>query len=78
MLPEEIEVCSVLDNDFAEEETRKAIGNMKCGTTGDMDRLKTEMFCLTKKSVELVPIMTNLFNGALRQGIFCPNSGRMS
>ena len=45
---------------------------MKCGTTsstGGMDRLKTEMFCLTKKSVELVPIMTNLFNGTLRQGL---------
>ena len=69
LLPEKIEVCSVLDNDFAEKEIRKAIGNMKCGTTGGMDRLETEMFCLTKKSVELVPIMTNLFNGALRQGI---------
>ena len=69
MLPEELKVCSVLDNDFAEEEISKAIGNMKCGTTGGMDRLETEMFCLTKKSVELVPIMTNLFNGALRQGI---------
>ena len=53
MLPEEIEVCSVLDNDFAEEEISKAIGSMKCGTTGGMDRLETEMFCLTKKSVEL-------------------------
>ena len=42
---------------------------MKCGTAGGMDRLETEMFKLTTKSVELVPIMTNLFNCSLNQSI---------
>ena len=36
MLPEELEVCSVLENDFAEGEISKAISNIKCGTTGGM------------------------------------------
>jgi Reverse transcriptase (RNA-dependent DNA polymerase) len=69
LLPKRSNICYALEVEFTEQETRKGIGDMKCDTAGGMDRQETEMFKFTKKSVELVPMLTKLFNCSLNQSI---------
>ena len=68
LLPSPMPIQLILGVIFTEEEVRKGIGDMKLDTAGGMDRLQTEMFSLAA-SVELVPIITSLFNKSLKQGM---------
>jgi hypothetical protein len=67
-LPEAMDICVKLDDEFSEVEVGDAFFEMKCGTAAGLDGVPPEIEKYAK-SDHLIPVITRLFNRSLATGV---------